>query len=308
MVRKLIFISAQVFIFVCIAPLLTGLITKIKNNLRMRKGQGVLQPYRNLRKLFCKEEVVSENASWVFKSAPFIMFASVTAASVLIPVFGRRGNINYIGDFFLIIFILAIGRFFMALAGMDTASSFGGMGSSREMFISSLVEPAACLAVFAISFNSGTTALVSIVNPGAMHISAILAVFVLFLAALAETSRLPVDNQETHLELTMIHEAMVLEYSGRSLALIEVSSYIKQMVWFSLLSCLIFTGSRFQCAGAAQALFYAGLFFAKVIGLAVIVSVIEVAIAKMRLFRVVDLFAFMFVVSALSMIAAILGI
>ncbi len=276
---------------VALAPLVSGVITKIKNNLRMRRGQSVFQPYYNLAKLFGKEEVRSPAASWIFLVTPAVVFASSLTGLLLVP-FGRQ--VGALGDCLALIFVLALGRFFMALAALDTSSSFGGMGSSREMFISSLAEPAACMAFFAVAVASNTTAIGKMGQ--VFHLSQLAACLALFLVAIAETSRIPVDNQETHLELTMIHEAMVLEYSGRRLALIELASHIKQMVWFGLIAYLL--------APRAPA-FVLPL---EIAGFCVLMAVVEVSVAKMRLFRAVDYLGFGCVVALIGVAGAIAGV
>ena len=237
---KIFILILQLGLFIGIAPFLSGLITKIKNNIRMRRGQSVFQPYYNLVKLFSKGEVVSETASWIFRAAPFVVISSSLAAAILIPVFIFSSPVHHMGDFLALIFIFSLGRFFLALSALDTGSSFGGMGSSREMFISSLVEPALLLVVFSIALQFGSTDISAFSGMHAVTVSSIVAATALFLVTIAETSRIPVDNQETHLELTMVHEAMVLEYSGRSLALIEMASYVKQMVLFFLIAQIVF--------------------------------------------------------------------
>ena len=289
---KIIIIILQLILFVAIAPLLSGLISKIKNNIRMRKGQGILQPYYNLAKLFSKGEVVSESASWVFRVSPFVVLASMLVSAMLIPVLISNSPANHAGDFLALIFIFALGRFFLALSALDTGSSFGGMGASREMFISSLVEPAFCLAVFAISLQSGSTDISSFGVRHGLSVSSVVAALTLFLVTIAETSRIPVDNQETHLELTMVHEAMVLEYSGRSLALIEMAAYIKQIILFFLIARIIFP----ICLPV-------GIFI-----VVIAVALVEVSVAKMRLFRVADFLGLAFVLGVVASVCAILGV
>lgn len=298
----------QLICVAAISPLLSGVISKVKNNLRMRQGPGVFQPYFNLGKLFSKQEVVSENASWIFRFTPFIVFASSLTALVLTPMAFNYGTVGYIGDFIVIFFIFALGRFFLCLAGLDTASAFGGMGSSREMFISGLAEPVAFLALFGLLLRYGTTNPAYIGGLSGAPVSVIFAAAALFMVVLAETSRIPVDNQETHLELTMIHEAMVLEYSGRPLALIEMASYLKQIVWFLLIGNILFPASHHMpqaLAAAAQAVVFTSL---KLLGIGVIVGVLEVSVAKMRLFKAGDFFAFGFALAVLSVVCAILGV
>ncbi len=297
----------QTLLLVLFAPLVSGIIKKIKNNLRMRIGAGVLQPYYNLAKLFAKEEVVSHNASWIFRVTPFIVIASSISALLLVPAFISRISLNSMGDLLLIVFVLALGRFFLALAGLDTGSSFGGMGSSREMFISSLIEPVAVMSIFVVSLNAHSTNPQIISSMPVTAFSSIIAATALFFVIIAETSRIPVDNQETHLELTMVHEAMVLEYSGRSLALIELASYIKQIVFFSLIASVIFPWG-ISSGTAIDSLFISlGAYFLKITILCVFISVIEVSVSKMRLFRVVDFASIAFVLSVLGVIISSMG-
>ena len=301
---KITTIILQLILFIGAAPLLSGIISKIKNNIRMRKGQGILQPYYNLGKLFSKGEVVSETASWIFRVAPFVVLASMLVSAMLIPVFILSSPANYAGDFLALIFVFALGRFFLALAALDTGSSFGGMGASREMFISSLVEPAFCLAVFAVSLQFGSTDISAFSGMHAVSVSSIVAAITLFLVAIAESSRIPVDNQETHLELTMVHEAMVLEYSGGSLALIEMAAYIKQMILFFLIAQIVLpiglpTGEIF---------FWVLWYLARIFIIAIAVALVEVSVAKMRLFRVADFLGLAFVLGVIASVCAILGV
>lgn len=297
----------QIILFIVSAPLLSGLITKMKNNLRMRKGQSIFQPYYNLAKLFSKGEVISETASWIFRAAPFVVLSSTLAAAILIPVFIFASPGRQMGDFLALIFIFALGRFFLAIAALDTGSSFGGMGSSREMFIASLVEPALCMAIFAVALQSGSTDISAFSGIHAITVSSVVAALALFLVALAETSRIPVDNQETHLELTMVHEAMVLEYSGSSLALLELASYIKQMIFFFLIARFIFPiGS--PAGNLAQILPWVLGYLVRIVIIAVIVTLVEVTVAKMRLFRVADFLGFAFVLGVIATVCAILGV
>ncbi|MDD4955005.1 MAG: NADH-quinone oxidoreductase subunit H [Candidatus Omnitrophica bacterium] len=300
---KIVSSILQVVALAAISPLVSGVITKIKNNLRLRRGPGVLQPYYNLAKLFKKEEVISETASWIFSAAPFVVFAASITAAFMVPAFisGYKA-----GDLLLLVFLFSLARFFQALAGLDAGSSFGAMGSSREMFVSSFAEPAAILAIFAVSLNLGTTNIGAINSLYAIKLSTVIAAISLFMVILAETSRIPIDNQETHLELTMIHEAMVLEYSGRSLALIELASYIKQIVFFSLIGTILLP-AFLSCNFANNLTVFAG-YLAKLLVLCVVVSLIEVNLAKMRLFRAIDFFSFSFVLALIAIIMAALGV
>ncbi|MBI5399055.1 NADH-quinone oxidoreductase subunit H [Candidatus Saganbacteria bacterium] len=292
-----LFLILKVIIFIGLAPLLSGIITRIKNNLRFRKGPGIWQPYFNLFKLFRKDEVVSEQASWIFRSAPYIVFAATLTALMLVPALTAWPLPIFTGDFLTIIFLLSLGRFFLALAGLDPAATFGGMGSSREMFIASFVEPVVILAIFAVSLTAETTNLAIIAAFKAMHPATVLAAGALLLVTLAETSRIPIDNQETHLELTMIHEALILEYSGRSLGLLELAAYMKQILFFSLISLIVFPGWNDLAS-----------FLLKWLALGVIVAVVEISLAKMRLFRAVDWLSFAGILAIMAIMTLILGV
>ncbi len=301
-------IFLQILFFLCVSPLLSGLITKIKNNLRMRRGQSVFQPYYNLAKFFSKGEVISDAASWIFRAAPFVVVASSLAAAALIPVFISSSPMEYAGDFLALIFILALGRFFMALAALDAGSAFGGMGSSREMFIASLVEPVACLVVFSIFLQTGSTNIAEFCGAHALSAAFVIGACALFIVMIAETSRVPVDNQETHLELTMVHEAMMLEYSGRSLATIEMASHVRQMIWFFLIAQMIFPVAAPLMGDGGQIMPWILWYVARIFIIVIVVAVLEVSVAKMRLFRVADLLGFAFVLAVVSTVCAILGV
>ncbi|MFA5087591.1 MAG: NADH-quinone oxidoreductase subunit H [Candidatus Omnitrophota bacterium] len=305
---KTIIILAQIIVFTGIAPFLSGLITKIKNNIRMRQGPGVFQPYYNLLKLWGKGEVVSGTASWILRAAPFVVFASSLTAALLIPVFILASPLQCAGDFLALIFILALGRFFLALAALDTGSAFGGMGSSREMFISTLGEPAACLVIFSVSLQFGSTNISALSGVHAVSVASLAGAAALFLVAMAETARIPVDSQETHLELTMVHEAMVLEYSGRSLAMIEMASYLKQLVWFFLIAQIIFPIASPGGESLAQFFSWLAWYVARMMIIVIVVALSEVSLAKMRLFRVVDFLGFAFILAMVAAICAFLGI
>lgn len=301
-------IYVQWILLIAIAPLLAGFIAKVKNNIRMRQGQSLGQPYYNLAKLFSKGETISESASWIFKATPLIVLSSTLVASLFIPVLVVFYPAASVGDFLALLFILALGRFFLALAALDTASAFGGMGSSREMFIASLVEPVACLVVFSLFLQYGSSNIAAFNGTHAFTLASLAGAIALFLIVLAETSRIPVDNQETHLELTMVHEAMVLEYSGRSLAFLEMASYVKQMVWFFLIAQIIFPISLPLAGDFVQLISWFLWYLVRIIIVALAVVLVEVSVAKMRLFRVADFLGFAFVLAAMATICAVLGV
>jgi len=262
--------------------------------------------------LFGKEVVMSNNASWLFRVAPYIIFASAVTVTFLIPLLGARLPFDNIGDLLVVVYLLLLGTFFLALAGLDPGTAFGGMGASREMTVAAIAEPTIALAIFGLALGAGSTNLGQIVsatlaNPGlALSPGYLLAFAALFVVTLAETGRLPVDNPATHLELTMIHEAMILEYSGRYLALIEWAAWLKLFVFFTLLANL------FVPWGLATTLTPAALVIAlvtliiKLAVLGVVVAVVETRIAKLRLFRVPELLGMSFVLALLAVTSSFL--
>jgi len=303
---------AQTALALLLAPGLVGLIRWLKARLQNRRGAPVWQPYLELRKLFAKEVVVSSNASWLFRAAPFVVFASTVAVAFLVPVLAVPLPFDPVGDLLVVVYLLLLGTFFLALAGLDPGSAFGGMGSSREMTVAALSEPTVALAIFALALGAGSTNLGQIVartmaDPAAAVSPGYLLAFgALFVVTLAENGRLPVDNPATHLELTMIHEAMILEYSGRYLALIEWAAWLKVLLFFSLL------GYLFVPWGVATVLTWAALgwalatLLAKLVVLAVALAVFETRVAKLRLFRVPELLAVSFVLAVLAITVSFL--
>ena len=231
----------QALLIIILSPLIVGIMRKIKAKSQKRIGSGIFQSYYDIMKLLRKDEVVSDQSSWIFQATPWINFVTTASAAFFIPVFLVYSPFGVIGDILLVVGLFALGRFFMMLAGLDVASSFGGLGSSREMMISVLVEPALFMTIFVIALFYGGTNISTIVSsandtsilvvPGILF-----ALIAFFIIMMAETGKLPFDNPSTHLELTMIHEAMVLEYSGKSLALMEWSHAIKQMILFTFKS------------------------------------------------------------------------
>ena len=207
---------SQTLLALLIAPGLVGFVRWLKARLQNRRGAPIWLPYFELKKLFGKEVVVSNNASWLFRVAPYIVFGSTVAVTFLIPWLAAPLPFDNIGDLMVVVYLLLLGTFFLALAGLDPGTAFGGMGSSREMTVAALAEPTIALAIFGLALGAGSTNLGRIViatlaNPGtAISPGHLLAFAALFIVSLAETGRLPVDNPSTHLELTMIHEAMIL--------------------------------------------------------------------------------------------------
>jgi formate hydrogenlyase subunit 4 len=304
--------AGQTCLALLLAPGLVGLIRWMKARLQNRRGAPVWQPYLELQKLFRKEVVVSRNASWLFRAAPYVIFTSVVATTALVPVLAAPAALDRMGDLVVLVYLLLLGTFFLALAGLDPGSAFGGMGASREVTVAALAEPTVALAVFALALSAGSTNLGQIVvatladpartvSPG--HALAFAA---LFIVTLAETGRLPVDNPATHLELTMIHEAMVLEYSGRYLALIEWAAAVKLLVFFALLGNLFVPWGVARDLTGESLLLAMGSFLLKLMVLATTIAVLETRVAKLRLFRVPELLSVSFVLALLAVSSSFL--
>ncbi|HUE46655.1 MAG TPA: NADH-quinone oxidoreductase subunit H [Aestuariivirgaceae bacterium] len=294
MIRDLLVQGAQMALVLLLAPLLTGVVRKAKARLLRRQGASPLQPYRDLARLLRKEAVLADNASWLFRTAPYLIFAATWVAAALVPTFATGLTFSWTADLIAIIALLASARFFLALAGMDVGTSFGGIGASREVMIASLAEPAMIMIIFVLALVAGATQLSTIaefmLSPEVgLRVSLGLAMIALIMVAIAENARIPVDNPATHLELTMVHEAMVLEYSGRHLAMIEFAAALKLLVYASLIAC-VFVPWGLAPAGAGLAAYAMGI-VAYVVKLGVagfLLALFETSIAKMRVFRVPD--------------------
>jgi formate hydrogenlyase subunit 4 len=284
--------GAQMMLVLLLAPLLTGVTRKVKARILSRRGPPLLQPYRDLIRLLCKDAVLAENASWLFRVTPYIVFAATWIAAALIPTFATGLLFSWSADMIAIIAFLATARFFLALAGLDVGTSFGGIGSSREVMIASLAEPAMLMTVFTLALIAGSTQLSTVAafmasgNVG-LRVSLGLALIALIMVAIAENARIPVDNPATHLELTMVHEAMVLEYSARHLALIELAASLKLLLYISLIAC-VFVPWGLAPVGAGWAAYAIAVaaYPAKLAVGAILLALFETSIAKMRVFRV----------------------
>jgi len=284
--------GAQMLVVLLLAPLLTGLVRKIKARLLRRAGPPVIQPYRDLVRLMRKEVVLADTASWLFRVIPYFIFAATWVAASLIPTFRTGLLFSWSADLIAIIALLGSARFALALAGLDVGTSFGGIGSSREVMIASLAEPAMIMIVFTLALTVGSTQLSTMAgfmaSPAVgLRVSLALALVALIMVAIAENARIPVDNPATHLELTMVHEAMVLEYSGRHLALIELSAALKLLLYVSLIACL-FTPWGLAAPGAGMGALAVGTlaYLGKLAVGGFLLALFETSIAKMRVFRV----------------------
>ncbi len=282
----------QMLLVLAIAPLLTGLVRWLKARMLRRRGPSLLQPYRDLARLVRKEVVLAESASWLFRVAPYLIFTAIWVAAALVPTFATGLLFSWSADMIVIVALLGTARFFLALAGMDVGTSFGGIGSSREMMIASVAEPAMLMAVFTLSLLAGTTQLSAVANfmldqNVGLRISLGLVLVALLIVAIAENGRIPVDNPATHLELTMVHEAMVLEYSGRHLAMIEAAAFLKLVLYASLIAC-VFAPWGMAAAGDGFFAYLVGtvVYLLKLAVAGVLLAAFETSIAKMRVFRV----------------------
>jgi len=285
---------AQMSLVLLLAPLFTGFVRKLKARLLRRQGPPLLQPYRDIARLLRKEAAMAENASWLFRATPYLVFSATWVAASLVPTFATGLMFSWSADLIAIVALLGSTRFFLALAGMDVGTSFGGIGSSRESLIASLAEPAMIMIIFTLALVAGSTQLSTIadvmrVPELGLRVSLGLALVAIILVAIAENARIPVDNPATHLELTMVHEAMVLEYSGRHLALIEFASSLKLLLYVSLIAC-VFLPWGLAPFGAQPAEYWRGigLYAVKLIVAGLALALFETSIAKMRVFRLAD--------------------
>jgi formate hydrogenlyase subunit 4 len=292
MIADLAVQGAQMLVVLLLAPLLTGIARKVKAHMMRRQGPPVLQMYRDLVRLMRKDVVLAENASWLFRVLPYAIFSATWVAASLVPTFAVGLVFSWSADLIAIIALLGTARFALALAGLDIGTSFGGSGSSREVMIASLAEPAMLMIVFTLALIAGSTQLSTMAevmqSPEiGLRVSLGLALIALIMVALAENARIPIDNPATHLELTMVHEAMVLEYSGRHLALIELSSALKLLLYVSLIACVFLPWGLAPAGAPPSALAIgAAAYLGKLFAAGILLGLFESLIAKMRVFRV----------------------
>lgn len=301
------YLLINTLVVLAIAPLFVSIIKKVKARVQGRRGPSVFQTYYTLAKLLDKEVIYSTHSSWIMRLSPLVNIAAVLVAALFVPLIFVPEPVGGIGNIILLLYLLALAKFFMALAGLDAGSSFGGMGSSREMSISAIIEPTTIVVFAALVFvfkslNIFDMFAVSAAAGAPATPTLILLAISLFIILVVETSRIPVDNPETHLELTMIHEGMILEQSGRNLALMELSAAVKMTLLMALLINLIvpFGLSTTLAAGALAVALV--LFILKGTVLAGIIGLFESSTAKMRFFRLPSLFAMAFFFSTLIII------
>ncbi len=303
--------ALQTLLFIAMAPLLVGWVRRVKCHMQNRAAPPLLQPYRDLAKLFRKNSVLAEQASWVFRATPYIVFGATILTAAVVPLVAVHLPTAAIADVIVLVGFLALARFFTALAGMDIGTAFGGMGASREMMIGALAEPVMLMTVFTVAMTASTTnlseATLFTLNSGlVLRPSFIFAVLGLMMVAVAETGRVPVDNPATHLELTMVHEAMILEYSGRHLALIEWAGKIKLMIYLVLIANIFFPWGIATAPTPHKLMVGAVAVAGKLALLGVVLVVWETVLAKMRLFRVPQFLGFAFLLSLLGMLTHVI--
>lgn len=306
---KIVLPLLQLIVIVGLAPLVKGFINKIEARFQNRRGPSIFQPYYNLIKLLRKDAVVSETASWIFRATPYVIFISILIIALLVPVLSSTVPANFTGDVILIIYLFALGRFFLALSSLDTGSAFGGMGGMREMMVSTMAEPALMLSVFTVSLATGSTNLGNITRTMVdqstilLNPSLFLAFAALAIVIIAEAGRIPVDNPFTHLELTMIHEGMILEFSGRYLALIEWASSMKLLLLLTILvNTFLPWGIASDMTFQAMLISFA-LYVVKIGFFAFLIVILEMSFAKLRIFRVPNLLGTALVLSILAIIS-----
>lgn len=306
--NTMLYYAVQLAAVLLLAPLVTGIIRRVKALTQKRRGAPLLQTYYDLAKLLRKSVVISETSSWVFRAAPWVVFSTSLAAALLVPVTTALPPAWFPGDAIMLFSALALGRFFMVLAALDTGSAFGGMGASREAMISSLIEPSILVSVFSLGLYARTTSVYGIMAAAGgggfplLQPMFLLTFLALFIVVLAETCRIPVDDPSTHLELTMVHEAMLLEYSGRHLALMEYGAAVKQLALVTLLVNVFLPHDQWLAGlGAAAA---AGisllLYAAKVLLASVLIAAVEAGTVKFRFFSVPNLAALAFILSLIG--------
>jgi formate hydrogenlyase subunit 4 len=300
--------ALQLLLVLALAPLLTGIVRKVKARLTAKRGPALWQPYRDLLRLLRKEVVLAPNASWLFRVSPYLIFTAVWLAAAIVPTFTTGLAVSRTADLIALVALLGTARFALALAGMDVGTSFGGIGSSREMMIASLAEPAMLMVTFTVALLVRSTSLPQIAEFMVTHavgirVSLFLGLISLVMVAIAENARIPVDNPATHLELTMVHEAMILEYSGRHLALVEAASMVKLLLYLSLIAAVFLPWGMDIGGFGARAIAVGLASYAAKLGVgAVLLGVFETSIAKMRVFRLAEFLGGAFLLGILAAI------
>jgi formate hydrogenlyase subunit 4 len=297
----------QAVLMVLLAPLAAGFVSTVKARLQNRHGAGIMQPWRDIQKLFGKEVILAENASWIFRFTPYVVFTATVMAASVVPSLLLDTPLSLTADVIALVALLGLARFFLSLAGMDIGTAFGGMGASREMTFSALAEPAMLMSVFVLAIGAHSTNLTTMIThtlttPILIQPSIAFALVAMLMIAIVETGRIPIDNPNTHLEVTMIHEAMLLEYSGRHLALMEWASMVKLLLFATLIIDLFFPWGISGDVGLMTITLALAIWIAKLMVLFVILAIMETSMAKLRLFEVPQYLGTAFVLAFLGLI------
>lgn len=306
---EVILMLLQAIALMLVSPLITGIIRKMKAKMQHRVGASVFQPYRDIRKLLRKETVMSESASPLFKVIPYICMVSMILLALMVPLVYSKVISPY-NDIIAMVYIFTMFRFAMVLGGLEGGSTFGGMGSSREAMMSVLIEPALLLSIMTLSAITQAGFSVSAITEtmcsmGALALSPalILAGSSFVITLVAENARVPFDNPDTHLELTMVHEGMILEYSGRDLAMMEYSSMLRLTLFMTMMGTLFFPWGIATSLDPIALLISLAAITAKLMIMAFVIAVLESTVAKMRLFKIPNLLTASFTLSLLAMIS-----
>ena len=305
----LLFAVVNLTLVLFLSPLYISVIKKVKAIIQGRRGPSIIQSHRNIFKLLKKESLYSHNSSFIMRVAPYIDFTGSLLLSLFVPLIFIPNNSNVFGNIILFLYILMLGKFVIALSGLDAGSTFGGMGSSREMSLSAIIEPTIMIVFAAVAFSFDSINFFEIIKSSLLsqnHIFLWLLFIPFIIIFITESSRIPVDNPETHLELTMVHEAMILEQSGKNLALIEWSSAIKQLLLIGII-VNIFIPIGISTSMNILALSIAVIiFFVKSLLFAIGIGLFESNIAKLRFFRIPNLFAISYFLSFITILIEVL--
>lgn len=307
----MILILLKLFLIPFLSPLCVGIIRKIKAKMQNRKGASIIQPYFDLYKLFHKDEIISKDASWIFRFSPYLIFAISILIPLGIPLITSVESLSPISDFVVIFYLFALWTFFLSLSGIDVGSAFGGFGSSREMTLAAITEAGLLFSIIPAAIITHTTNLVTIAASAASlpfndFFPILIAFMAFFIALLCETGRIPFDNPATHLELTMIHEAMILEYSGKRLAFIEWASANKILIFIALGVNIFFPWGIADSLDFNKLIIAFLLFLVKILILLVGIAVLESSTAKFRFFRLPDILLTALILGIIAIIATII--
>jgi formate hydrogenlyase subunit 4 len=300
----------QALLILTLAPLLVGILRLVRARTAGRAGPSMLQPYRDLRRLWAKERLIAETSGSFYRLAPGLILVSVALAAILLPSASRDIASAGLADMLAVIGLLSLARAAQILAGLDNGTAFAGIGAGRELLIAVAAEPVLLVGLMSVVQIAGTSNLAEVpgvLAGGRIDISLALALVALVLAALAEAGRMPFDNPATHLELTMVHEAMVLDYSGRDLACIEAAKALRLTTLIALIVAIFLPFGMAAPGDWLAAIVGVPIWIAKMIGVTVALGIGEATVAKLRVFRVPELLALALLAGLLAVVFLLLG-